>query len=149
MPQLDLTFDQGAPLDATKLQQLVTYLNEIDAKSLKLPDITGAANQALSQRLVADVYTYGTVTYTGSPISIPISFKAPLVSAPASVTATIETTSSDVDLVYYIKDISNLGFTIVLNRVTGTSTNKTSTVSSSTYSNVKIHYFAIASSVGF
>ena len=143
---INLTFDPGAPLDATKLNQLVTYLNQINAETLTLPSqYSNLANTAIAQRMTAGVGSIGSLNIVDKEITKSVTFKNPLTSTPAAIICTIETSYADADLIGYLKPgYSNTGFTFAFNRVAGTE--KTSVATSlRTFTGVKLHYFAIAS----
>lgn len=144
---LNLTFDPGSPIDAGQLQKLVTYLNEVNANSLRLPDFSGIANKAVSQRLVA-----GTVSVAVSFTSFVrtakrINFDVPLITDPASIIFNLE--GEDLaDLICYIKSGSGTtnGFDLYFDRVAGIDKTGKPTTGSKNYGTVKVHYFAVAKS---
>lgn len=144
---LNLTFDPGAPLDAGQLQKLVTYLNEVNANSLRLPDFSGVANKAIAQRLVAGKKTV-TVNFTSFvKAEKRIAFDIPLVADPASVLFNLE--GGDLaDLICYIKPNSTdtSGFTLYFDRVAGIDKTGKPTAGIKNYGTITVHYFAVANS---
>ncbi len=142
MADFNLTFDDNAPIDASKLRQLVSYLNEVNTKALQLPDTAGLVNSTLSARM-----TSGTQTVTPGKVSLKnpvfksIQFKPSLTSNPSSVQVTIEKNSDEGDFVYHIKNVDKNGFEIVFNSVQGQSSTAGTNIGS-----VKVHYFAMAGS---
>lgn len=146
MPKLDLTFDAGAPLDASKLMQLVEFLNELDSKALKLTsDVATLGNQNIALRMISNTYSIGKVTLSGTSKSYDVNFPdgKTLITAPSAVLITIETTTANSDIVSYISNPTQSGFKVWLNRVAGV-VGKTTTASSATFDNVKVHYLALA-----
>lgn len=143
---INLTFDPGAPIDSTKLNQLVTYLNQINAETLTLPSqYSNLANTAISQRMASGIVSIGSLNITDKEITKAITFKNPLTTTPAAIICTVETSYSDADLIGYLKPgYTNTGFTFAFNRVAGTEKASVST-SARTFTGVKLHYFAIAS----
>ena len=141
MADFNLTFDDNAPIDASKLRQLVSYLNEVNTKALQVPDTAGLVNATLSAKM-----TSGTQSVSPGNVSLKtpnikqISFSPSLTSNPSSVQVTIEKNSNEGDFVYHIKNPDKNGFEIVFNAVQGASA---ATVSIGT---VKVHYFAMAGS---
>lgn len=146
MSKLDLTFDPGAPLDATKLMQLVEYLNDLDVRSLKLTsDVSTLGSQNAALRMISNTYDVGKVTLAGTAKSYDVTFPEgrTLITAPSAILITIETSTANSDIVSYISNTSNNGFKVWLNRVAGV-VGKTTTASSATFDNVKVHYLALA-----
>lgn len=142
--KLNLTFDPGAPIDATKLMQLVNYINELEATTLKLTsDVAGISNQNASKRMDSGIKELGNISFSGAAIPFEISFNGTLITAPSAVVATIECSNTDADIVHYISNVSATGFRLYLNRVAGIK-DKSTTVSQAVYSNVKVHYVAFA-----
>jgi hypothetical protein len=139
MADFNLTFDDNAPIDASKLRQLVSYLNEVNTKALQVPDTAGLVNTALSAKMTSGTFsvTVGSVTLA-KPVFKSVPFSPTLTSNPSSVQVTIEKSSDEGDFVYHIKNPSKNGFEIVFNAVQGA---KATTVSIGT---VKVHYFAMA-----
>jgi hypothetical protein len=145
MSKLNLTFDQGAPIDAGKLMQLVEYLNEIDANTFKLSsDVGSLASQNAAVRMISGTHTVGKVSFSGSAVQQDISFAGKtLTTDPSAILVTIETTTKDADMVHYIKSPTATGFSVMLNRVAGIS-GKTTTAATTVFENVKVHYLALA-----
>jgi|LauGreDrversion4_2_1035121.scaffolds.fasta_scaffold166679_4 hypothetical protein len=146
MSKLNLTFDQGAPIDAGKLMQLVEYLNEIDANTFKLSsDVGSLANQNAAVRMISGTHTVGKVSFSGSAIQQDITFAGnkTLTTDPSAILVTLETTTKDADMVHYIKSPTATGFSVMLNRVAGIS-GKTTTAATTVFENVKVHYLALA-----
>lgn len=144
-PAYDLQFDEGAPIDATKLQQLVTYLNEVNSKALKVPDLNTLANQVVAQTMVAGRTDIINLPFQGQAKEIDITFQIPLTSNPACIIVTPESSSVDLDLIHYIKDGSatNTGFTLRVNRVAGT--NEAGKIQAGAEArNIRFNYFALA-----
>jgi len=140
MADFNLTFDDNAPIDASKLRQLVSYLNEVNTKALQIPDTAGLVNTALSAKMTSGTQsvTPGTVTLK-TPSIKQITFSPSLTSNPSSVQVTIEKNSSDGDFVYHIKNPDKNGFEIVFNAVQGQSSTASASIGT-----VKVHYFAMA-----
>jgi hypothetical protein len=145
MSKLNLTFDQGAPIDAGKLMQLVEYLNEIDANTFKLSsDVGSLASQNAAVRMISGTHSVGKVSFSGSAVQHDVSFAGKtLTTDPSAILVTIETTTKDADMVHYIKSPTATGFSVMLNRVAGIS-GKTTTAATTVFENVKIHYLALA-----
>lgn len=144
MTKLNLTFDPAAPLDATKLMSLVNAINELEAKTLQLnTDVAGLSNQNASRRMDAGIYPAGNINYSGKAIPFDITFNGPLITQPAAVTVTLETSTANADIVNYISNVTNTGFRVWINRVAGVS-DKAVIASNKTFSDVKIHYVAFA-----
>lgn len=144
---LNLTFDPGSPMDAGQLQKLVTYLNEVNANSLRLPDFSGVANKAVAQRLVAGTATFSVSFSTFVRTSKRVNFDTPLLTDPASIQFTLE--GEDLaDLICYIKSNSGStnGFDLYFDRVAGIDKTGKPTTGSKNYGTVKVHYFAVAKS---
>lgn len=147
MPKLNLTFDAGAPLDASKLQQLVTYLNELDSQTLKLTSEVGnLANKNVALRLISGTHSAGTINHSGSAVPVEVTFSngKTLITEPSAILVTIETSTTNADMTYYLKSTSQSGFTVMINRVSGVNSKSASTVSTTQFQNVKIHYLALA-----
>lgn len=146
MPKLDLTFDAGAPLDASKLMQLVSYINELDAKTLQLTsDVSSLSNKNVALRLISNTRDIGKVNFSGDAIEYPITFPdgKTLITAPSAILITLETTTKNADMVSYIKNPTQNGFSVMINRVAGVA-GKTTTAATTVFENVKIHYLALA-----
>lgn len=146
MSKLNLTFDQGAPIDAGKLMQLVEYLNEIDANTFKLSsDVGSLASKNVALRMISNTHSVGKVNFSGEAIEVEIPFPdgRTLTTDPSAILVTIETTTKNADMVHYIKNPTARGFTVMLNRVAGIS-GKTTTASTTVFENVKVHYLALA-----
>jgi len=147
MPKLNLTFDPGAPLDASKLQQLVTYLNELDSQTFKLTSEVGSlANKNVALRLISGTYTAGTLTLAGSAVPVEVTFEngRTLITEPSAVLTTLETSSATADVTCYLKSTNQRGFTIMVNRIAGATAKGSTTAGTTTIQNVKIHYLALA-----
>lgn len=147
MPKLNLTFDAGAPLDASKLQQLVTYLNELDAQTLKLgTDVATLSNKNVALRIISGTYNAGNITVSGKAHTQPITFEngRSLITDPSAILVTIETSTENADISYYLRSTSSQGFTVMINRIAGVSAAGKTVTTSTTFQNVKIHYLALA-----
>jgi hypothetical protein len=148
MSKLNLTFDPGAPLDATKLMQLVNAISELEANTFQLStSVDALSNQTVAKRMISGSTAPQRITVGGSAVPIPVSFSPQQLStAPSAILVTLESSSSNVDLSYYIKGNSanQSGFTLMLSRVAGVSSDNKTTTSSATYENVKVHYLALA-----
>ncbi len=143
--KLNLTFDPGSPIDATKLMQLVNYINDLEATTLKLTsDVAGLNSQNASKRMDSGIYNCGNITFSGAALSFDVPFNGSLITAPSAVVVTLECSDNNADLVHYISNISNTGFRVWVNRVAGVNKDKATTVSQTVYSNVKAHYIAFA-----
>jgi hypothetical protein len=140
MADFNLTFDDNAPIDATKLRQLVSYLNEVNTKALQVPDTAGLVNSTLSAKMTSGTQsvTPGSVSLK-KPVFKSIQFSPSLTSNPSSVQVTIEKGSDDGDFVYHIKNVDKNGFEIVFNSVQGQSSTAGTNIGT-----VKVHYFAMA-----
>ena len=149
MGNLNLTFDPGAPLDATKLMQLVNAVTSLEANTLSLQSTTDSlsnANKVASARISAGVKDVGTVTYNGAAIPIDVTFNPSISPEVGSVQITLEG-PSNMDLIAYILagSINTSGCKVMLNRVAGIAAKDNKVfASSSSYAGVKIHYTAIA-----
>jgi len=140
MADFNLTFDDNAPIDASKLRQLVSYLNEVNTKALQVPDTEGLVNSTLSAKMTSGTQkvTPGTVSLK-KPVFKSIAFKPSLTSNPSSVQVTVEKNSDDGDFVYHIKNVDKNGFEIVFNAVQGQSSTAGTNIGT-----VTVHYFAMA-----
>jgi len=146
MTKLNLTFDAGAPLDASKLQQLVTYLNELDSKTLQLTSEVGTlANKNVALRLISGTHEAGTINHSGSAIPVDVTFSngKTLITEPSAILVTLQTSTANADMTYYLKSATQSGFTVMINRVAGV-TKTATTASTAQFQNVKIHYLALA-----
>lgn len=148
MSKLNLTFDPGAPIDATKLMQLVNAITELENTSLtlgsSLSSLQNAANA--TKRIIAGTTDKAKYTISGNAIPVEVKFNGTLSTAPAAVIVTLETSATNADLSYYIKSDSSStsGFTLMLSRVAGVNSSNKVVTTSATYDNVRIHYIAIA-----
>ena len=142
MADFNLTFDDNAPIDASKLRQLVSYLNEVNTKALQVPDTAGLVNATLSAKMTSGTQqvTVGSISLS-KPSTKTISFRPSLTSNPSSVQVTVEKNSEDGDFVHHIKNIDKNGFEIVFNSVQGQSSTAGTNVGT-----IKVHYFAMAGS---
>jgi hypothetical protein len=142
MADFNLTFDDNAPIDATKLRQLVSYLNEVNTKALQIPDTQGLVNSTLSAKMTSGTFkvTPGQV-YLKKPVFKSVPFKPSLSSNPSSVQVTVEKNSDEGDFVYHIKNVDKDGFEIVFNAVQGQSSTAGTNIGT-----VTVHYFAMAGS---
>jgi hypothetical protein len=136
-------FEDGAPISASELRKLVEYVNKVNSQALSLPGQFGT----LADKAIAQKMTMGTVSVPGLNLSsgfkeVPISFSPPLTAAPASIQLTVETSSTDSEVIVFLKSGgSSTGCTAILTR----SANATGKAITSP-SGVKVHYFAIAKS---
>jgi hypothetical protein len=140
----DIVFQDGGPISSTQLQDLVTKLNQIDAKATSFPDQFGAlANKAIAQKMVAGIYNVGAANLSTTYKEIAITFEPPLTSEPASVQITVETTSTDSEIISFIKGGTAKagGCTVILTRAKSSLGKDISSPAS-----VKLHYFAVAKS---
>jgi hypothetical protein len=142
MADFNLTFDDNAPIDATKLRQLVSYLNEVNTRALQIPDTQGLVNSTLSAKMTSGTQnvTPGDVALK-KPVFKSVQFSPALTSNPSSVQVTIEKNSDEGDFVYHIKNVDKNGFEIVFNAVQGQSSTAGTKIGT-----VKVHYFAMAGS---
>ena len=142
MADFNLTFDDNAPIDATKLRQLVSYLNEVNTRALQIPDTQGLVNSTLSAKMTSgtESVTPGDVALK-KPVFKSVKFAPELTSNPSSVQVTIEKNSDEGDFVYHIKNVDKSGFEIVFNAVQGQSSTAGTKIGT-----VKVHYFAMAGS---
>jgi len=140
MADFNLTFDDNAPIDASKLRQLVSYLNEVNTKALQVPDTAGLVNATLSAKMTAGTQkvTPGNVALK-KPVFKSIQFSPTLTSNPSSVQVTVEKNSDEGDFVYHIKNVDKNGFEIVFNAVQGQSSTAGTNIGT-----VTVHYFAMA-----
>lgn len=144
MSKLNLTFDQGAPIDAGKLMQLVEYINAVQANTFQLSaDVGSLASKNSAVRMLSGIHTVGKVQFSGEAIDVEITFDKTLTTAPSAILVTLETTTKNADMVHYIKSPTATGFRIMLNRVAGIS-GKTTTANTTVFENVKVHYLALA-----
>jgi hypothetical protein len=140
MADFNLTFDDNAPIDASKLRQLVSYLNEVNTKALQVPDTVGLVNSTLSSKMTSGTQSVTPgVVKLNTPSVKQITFSPSLTSNPSSVHVTIEKNSSDGDFVTHIKNPDKNGFEIVFNSVQGQSSTAGTNIGT-----VKVHYFAMA-----
>lgn len=142
--EYSLQFNEGEPLDATKLQKLVEFINEVNAKALKVPsgsDIAGDVVAAVMTTGVSENIPIAASTGTAQEVSV--KFNKPLSNTPYSVIVTLECPSNDMDLVHYVKSYDRNGFTLMVNRIAGVDKDNKVYTASRTF-NVKAHYFAIA-----
>jgi hypothetical protein len=142
MADFNLTFDDNAPIDASKLRQLVSYLNEVNTKALQVPDTAGLVNATLSAKMTSGTQkvTPGNVSLK-KPVFKTIQFSPSLKSNPSSVQVTVEKNSDDGDFVHHIKNVDKNGFEIVFNSVQGQSSTAGTNIGT-----VTVHYFAMAGS---
>jgi|LauGreDrversion2_6_1035139.scaffolds.fasta_scaffold176608_1 hypothetical protein len=140
MADFNLTFDDNAPIDASKLRQLVAYLNEVNTKALQIPDTVGLVNTTLSSKMTSGKksVTPGAISLK-NPVYKQILFVPPLTSNPSSVQVTVEKNSLEGDFVYHIRNPDKSGFEIVFNAVQGQSSTTGTNVGT-----VTVHYFAMA-----
>ena len=140
MADFNLTFDDNAPIDASKLRQLVSYLNEVNTKALQVPDTAGLVNATLSAKMTSGTQkvTPGNVALK-KPVFKSIQFSPTLTSNPSSVQVTVEKNSDEGDFVYHIKNVDKNGFEIVFNAVQGQSSTAGTNIGT-----VTVHYFAMA-----
>jgi hypothetical protein len=140
MADFNLTFDDNAPIDASKLRQLVSYLNEVNTKALQVPDTAGLVNATLSAKMTSGTQkvTPGNVALK-KPVFKSVQFSPTLTSNPSSVQVTVEKNSDEGDFVYHIKNVDKNGFEIVFNAVQGQSSTAGTNIGT-----VTVHYFAMA-----
>jgi hypothetical protein len=140
MADFNLTFDDNAPIDASKLRQLVSYLNEVNTKALQVPDTAGLVNATLSAKMTSGTQkvTPGNVALK-KPVFKSIQFSPTLTSNPSSVQVTVEKNSDEGDFVHHIKNVDKNGFEIVFNAVQGQSSTAGTNIGT-----VTVHYFAMA-----
>lgn len=143
MSPLNLAFDDGAPIDAGKLQQLVTFINEVNTNALMMPDITDISKKVVASTMSVGQSDLKSIEFSGQATAIDITFSPPLVSLPLCVIVTLESTSKDLDLVHYVDKITTAGCTVWVNRVAGT--NEVGVIQSGAATrSVRVHYLAIA-----
>ena len=74
------TFQEGAPISAAQLQDLVRYVHEINAATIALPGQFGSlTSAAISQKMVSGTYNVGTPDLSKTYKEIPITFDPPSV----------------------------------------------------------------------
>lgn len=140
-----ITFNDGEPIDALKLNKLKNAIIEVDNNALKIAaSVEGTASNVITSRISAGSFTLPEVVLTGSVATeIPVTMSPALSDSPASIVCTVTTGSPKPDFSYFIKKGSETSnqFILVLQRVRGI-TDKTET--SDTYSSLKVNYIAIA-----
>lgn len=139
-----LEFNQGEPIDATKFQDLVTFLNEVNAAALKIPTGTDIAQDVVSAVMTMGVTETKNVKFAKDAVPVQVKFQPSLSNTPRSVMITLECASGDMDLVHYVKGYDKDGCTVMINRVAGVETAGGTAYTKDREFNIKIHYFAIA-----
>jgi len=136
----NLTFDDNAPIDATQLRALVSYLNEVNTRALQVPDTAGLINATLSAKMTAgkQVFNIGTLQLKQTK-QVGVVFNPSLTSDPSSVQITIESAGKDGDFTYYIQNPNKNGCQIIFNPVQSQSSTAASVIG-----NITVHYFAMA-----
>jgi hypothetical protein len=136
----NLTFDDNAPIDATQLRGLVSYLNEVNTKALQIPDTQGLINTTIASKMTAgkQVCNVGTLALKQTK-QVSIVFSPPLSSDPSTVQITIESAGKDGDFTYYIQSPNKNGCQVIFNPVQSQSSTAASVVGT-----VTVHYFAMA-----
>lgn len=143
MADSPVEFNDGEPIDAKKLQDLVTFVNQVNATAMKVPSGSAIARDVVNEVMVAGTTGNIEVEFTGKAKSFPVTFKPALKNDPLCVIATLQCPSADMDLVHYIQNPTLNGFNIMINRVAGLDEGNTVYTKSRIY-NVIVHYFAIA-----
>jgi hypothetical protein len=141
-PNFSGTFQEGAPISASQLQSLVTYVNQLNASTISLPTQFGSlAATAISQKMTSGTHNVGTIDLSKTYKEIAVTFDPPLTADPSSVQITLETTSTDSEIIHFIKGGTAKagGVTVVLTRSIGALGKAISSPAS-----VKLHYFAMA-----
>jgi hypothetical protein len=142
--EYSLQFNEGEPIDATKLQKLVTFINEVNAKALKLPSGADIAGDVVASVMTTGVSKSFPITFSGKAVPIDVSFDKPLSNDPYSVIVTLQCGSEDMDLVHYIQSANRQGFKLMVNRVAGVNKADGAAYTTSRSFNVQVHYFAVA-----
>ncbi len=142
--EYSLQFNEGEPIDATKLQKLVTFINEVNAKALKLPSGADIAGDVVASVMTTGVSKSYTIAFSGKAQPLNITFDKPLSNDPYSVIVTLECSSEDMDLVHYVQSADRQGFKLMVNRVAGVNTAGGAAYTTSKSFTVKVHYFAVA-----
>lgn len=142
--EFNLTFNEGDPVDAKKLQKLLEFINTVNATAMKLPTVSDIADNVVSSVMtMGKTEEYITLEFSGKEVQKRIDFQRALTSPPYSVIVTLESPSTDLDIVHYIKNTDQNGFTIAFNRVAGT--NEIGVIQGTAQTrSVRVHYFAIA-----
>jgi len=96
--EYSLQFNEGEPIDATKLQKLVTFINEVNAKALKLPSGADIAGDVVASVMTTGVSKSYTIAFSGKAQPLNITFDKPLSNDPYSVIVTLECSSEDMVL---------------------------------------------------
>jgi len=140
----NITFQEGAPISASQLQDLVTYVNEINSNAAQFAGTFGTlADKAISRKMVAGTWPVGTVDVSKAGHPVRINFTPPLTAEPATVQITLETASTDSELIHFIQSgtASATGVTVWITRAAngvGSAVVKPTSVT--------LHYFAVAKS---
>ena len=142
--EYSLAFNEGEPIDATKLQKLVTFLNEVNAAALKMPSGTDIAQDVVSAVMTMGVSPNNEIKFSADAVPVSVKFDPPLNNKPRSVIVTLECPSDDMDLLCYLKNYDKNGCTVMINRVSGAESAGKAGVAKDRVYNVKIHYFATA-----
>jgi hypothetical protein len=142
--EYSLQFNEGEPIDATKLQKLVTFINEVNAKALKLPSGADIAGDVVASVMTTGVSKLYDIGFSGKAQKITVPFDKPLSNDPYSVIVTLESTSEDMDLVHYVQSADRQGFVLMVNRVAGVNVASGAAYTATRTFKVKVHYFAVA-----
>lgn len=138
-----LQFNDGEPIDAKKLQELVNYVHKVNAQSLKLPSGADIAGDVVASVMTTGVSPATRIKFAGKAQEVSVTFDRPLANDPYSVIVTLESASDDMDLVHYIKSADRQGFRLMVNRVAGINKEGAAYTASKEFT-VKVHYFAVA-----
>lgn len=140
-----LTFNPGDPIDATKLEQLLKFINEVNSKAIKIPSGTDIAGDVVNAIMTMGSHSLRDINNEGGrakPYTVP--FARRLAEVPMGVIVTLESASDMLDLTYSIKDITRDGFVIMLNPIVGLTKDYTTYLKEQRWTEIKVHYFAIA-----
>jgi hypothetical protein len=85
-----LQFNDGEPIDAKKLQDLVTFINEVNAKALKLPSGADIAGDVVASVMTTGVSPATKIKFAGKAQEVSVTFDRPLANDPYSVIVTLE-----------------------------------------------------------
>jgi hypothetical protein len=140
-----ITFNDGEPIDALKLNKLKQAIIDVDNAALKVAaSVETTAAGVISSTISAGSFQLPEVVLTGSAATeVVVPMSPELSGPPASIVCTVTTGSAKPDFSYFIKKGSEKSnqFTLVLQRVRGV-TDKTE--ASDTYASLKVNYIGIA-----
>lgn len=143
--EYNLTFGEGEPIDAGKLNDLVKFLNEVNAKAVKVPSGSDIAGDVVATVMTMGVTPSVKTTFNNADaVPFRVDFKPPLSNTPFGVMITLQSSNRDVNLVHYIKDYDRTGANIYVNRIAGFETVGGTADTRSKEWEISAHYFAIA-----